>query len=189
MMSSRLSIVLLSCIGIVAGTALLRSQPTVQAQGKPALNPAAPTNEIAALRAEIEVLKAKATDQAHVMNSVAYHFANLWFAGQEQNWPLAEFYWSETRSHMRWAVRVIPVRKDPQGNEVRLQGILDPIEKSALEDLHKTIVDQNGENFSGAYRRMLESCYACHLASGKPYLRLHIPESPPEPLIRFEPQP
>lgn len=48
----------------------------------------------------IEILKAKASDQAHVMVSVAYHFGNLWFAAQKQNWPLAEFYWLETRAHI-----------------------------------------------------------------------------------------
>ncbi|MCI0534781.1 MAG: hypothetical protein L0Z50_06110 [Verrucomicrobiales bacterium] len=167
--------------------ALLRSQPAVQPQGASASKPTTPTNEIAALRAEIEVLKGKPTDQAHVMTSVAYHYANLWFAGQKENWPLAEFYWTEVRSHMSWAVRVIPVRKDPQGNDVRLPEILDPIEKSAFEDLHKTISDKNVETFRDSYKQMLDSCYACHLASGKPFLRLQIPERPPEPLIRFEP--
>ena len=100
------------------------------------------------------------------MHSVAYHYANLWFAGQKKNWPLAEFYWLEVRSHMRWAVRVIPVRKDPQGNEVRLQEILDPIEKSVFEDLHKSISEKNAERFGDSYKQMLDNCYACHLASG-----------------------
>jgi hypothetical protein len=185
----KLAIILVLCCAVGASTALLRSQPATQLQGTPAAKPSAPTNEIAALRAEVEALKGKATDQAHVMNSVAYHFANLWFAGQKMNWPLAEFYWAETRSHMRWAVRVIPVRKDPQGNEVRLQEILDPIEKSAFEDLHKSISEKNAERFRDSYKQMLDSCYACHLTSGKPFLKLQIPAQPPEPLIRFAPDP
>src|SRR5258706_515215 len=78
------------------------------------------TNEIAALRAEIERLKGMVPDQSHAMKDVAYHFANLWFAGEKKNWPLADFYWSETRSHLHWAVRIIPVRKDAKGNEIRL---------------------------------------------------------------------
>lgn len=145
--------------------------------------------ELAALRAEVEVLKSKATDQAHVMHSVAYHFGNLWFAAQKQNWPLAEFYWGETRSHLRWAVRVIPVRKDPQGNPVRLEEILGSIEKTTFEELHKTIQGKNLGGFSDGYRQMLESCTACHVAAGKPYLKLRVPDRPPEPLMQFEPQP
>jgi len=190
MIRSKLSTLLVLCLAIAAGVALLNSQPASQPQGTTPKPKAAPApNEIDALRAEIELLKGKATDQAHVMNSVAYHFGNLWFAGERKNWPLAEFYWLETRSHMRWAVRVIPVRKDPQGNEIRLQEILDPIEASVFEELHKSIAEKNSEQFRETYKQMLDSCYACHLASGKPFLKLQIPVHTPEPMIRFEPEP
>src|SRR5947208_14509534 len=128
--------------------------------------------EVAAVKAEIERLKGIVPDQSHAMKDVAYHFANLWFAAQKKNWPLAEFYWAETRSHLRWAVRIIPVRKDPQGKEVRLADLLDPIEKTALEAVHKTIREQNSEQFPEAYTQMLARCYACHVASCKPILRI-----------------
>src|SRR4051812_4768898 len=106
------------CSGIATSFALLHSQPTEQARSSPAqTKPADTTNEIAALQAEVNRLKGIVPDQSHAMKDVAYHYGNLWFAGQKTNWPLAEFYWSETRSHLRWAVRIIPVRKDPQGNE------------------------------------------------------------------------
>jgi len=155
---------------------------------KPA--PTAETSpEVAALKADIERLKGMVPDQSHAMKDVAYHFANLWFAAQHKNWPLAEFYWAETRSHLRWAVRIIPVRKDPQGKDIRLAEILDPIEKTALEEVHKTIREKNGEQFPEAYKQMLASCYACHVAAGKPFLRLQIPQQPEVPIIRFEPEP
>ena len=60
--------------------------------------------DIAALAADVEVLKAKATDQSHVMKDVSEHFGNLWFAAQAENWPLADFFLSETHSHLKWAV-------------------------------------------------------------------------------------
>lgn len=145
--------------------------------------------EVAALRADIERLKGMVPDQSHAMKDVAYHFANLWFAAQHKNWPLAEFYWAETRSHLRWAMRIIPVRKDPQGQDIRLVDILDPIEKTTLEEVHRTIREQNGEQFAVTYQQMLGSCYACHIAAGKPFLRLQIPQQPEVPIIRFEPEP
>lgn len=141
----------------------------------------------AALEAEVNRLKGMVPDQSHAMKDVGYHFANLWFAGEKANWPLAEFYWSETRSHLRWAVRIIPVRKDPRGNEIRLQEILDPIEKGSLEEIHKAIAEKSTEKFEKAYRQMMESCYSCHLASGKPFLKLHIPAQPEAPIINFDP--
>jgi hypothetical protein len=145
--------------------------------------------EIATLQAEVNKLKEIVPDQSHAMKDVGYHFANLWFAAEKKNWPLADFYWSETRSHLRWAVRIIPVRKDPEGREIRLQEILEPIEKTSLEEVHKAINEKNAANFEVAYKQMLDSCYACHLASGKPYLRLQIPKEPEAPIINFDPQP
>ena len=163
------------------------AEPTPDAS-PPAL-PAEWSAEVAALKAEIARLKGIVPDQSHAMKDVAYHFANLWFAAQKQNWPLAEFYWAETRSHLRWAVRIIPVRKDPQGNDIRLADILDSIEKTTLEEVHTTIRAQNSAQFPDAYRQMLASCYACHVAAGKPFLRLQIPHQPEVPIIKFDPEP
>ncbi|MDE2507185.1 MAG: hypothetical protein KGM43_08250, partial [Planctomycetota bacterium] len=55
--------------------------------------------------AEVKALRDLIPDQAHIMADVGYHFTNLWFAGDAENWPLADFYLSETKSHLRWAVR------------------------------------------------------------------------------------
>jgi hypothetical protein len=155
----------------------------------PAALPAELSADVAALKAEITRLKGIVPDQSHAMKDVAYHFANLWFAAQHKNWPLAEFYWAETRSHLRWAIRILPVRKDPQGKDLQLADILDPIEKTALEEVHKAIREQNDEQFPKVYKQMLASCYACHVAAGKPFLRLQIPQQPEVPIIRFESEP
>src|SRR5215475_2002600 len=83
--------------------------------------------EVAKLKAEVERLKGVVPDQSHAMSDVAYHYANLWFAGQKKNWPLAQFYLDETRSHLKWAVRIIPVRKDAAGRDVDLNGIREAV--------------------------------------------------------------
>src|SRR6478735_3710368 len=106
-----------------------------------------PDPEIAALKAEVERLKGMVPDQSHAMKDVAYHFTNLWFAAQEKNWPLADFYLSETRSHLHWAVRIIPIRKTPQGQELRLADILEPMDKSVLTELKATITAKDSEAF------------------------------------------
>jgi len=166
------------------------NSPVASAAEAPKLAPTAETSpEVTALKAEIERLKGMVPDQAHAMKDVAYHFTNLWFAAQHKNWPLAEFYWAETRSHLHWAVRIIPVRKDPQGNDIRLADILDSIEKTVLEEVHQSIREQNGAQFPEAYKQMLESCYGCHVTAGKPFLRLQIPQQPEVSIMRFEPEP
>jgi hypothetical protein len=180
----------ITCTVMTAGLVLSRSQSL--AQSKPAnaeRKTTNPADDIAALRGEVNRLKGMVPDQSHAMKDVAYHFENLWFAGQKTNWPLAEFYWSETRSHLHWAVRIIPVRKDPQGNEVRLTEILDPIDKTSLQQVGDAIKARDTTRFTEAYKQMLQSCYACHLAAGKPFLKLQIPAHPEVTIIQFEPEP
>jgi len=144
--------------------------------------------ELAALKAEVDRLKGMATDQSHAMADVGYHYANLWFAGQKQNWPLAKFYFDETRSHLNWAVRIIPVRKTRAGDEVDLKAILQAVDTSLLGEVGKAIDEKDREKFSASYRQSLEGCYACHKASEKPYLRPQIPEIPAAPIINFNPE-
>jgi hypothetical protein len=181
------SVLIAICV-IGAGFAVLQSHPAAQTPTT-ATHKSGDADELAALRAEVSRLQGLLPDQSHAMKDVAYHFANLWFAGQNTNWPLAEFYWSETRSHLRWAVRIIPIREDTQGNEIRLTEILDSIDKTSLQQVGDAIKAGESAKFSEAYKQMLDSCYACHLASGKPFLRLQIPTQPEVPIIRFEPAP
>ena len=143
--------------------------------------------EIARLNAEIEQIKGRLASQSHAMMDVDYHFANLWFAGQAKNWPLAQFYLNETRSHLRWAVRIISVRRVP-GGEVDLRGLLEAVDSTGLADVGKAIADKNSEGFGAGYRRTLEGCYACHKAFDKPYLRPRIPEQAESRIINFDPQ-
>jgi hypothetical protein len=69
------------------------------------------------LAARVKAVEDLIPSQSHMMADVGDHFTNLWFAGRAQNWPLADFYLGETKSHLRWAVRRIPIRNfDPKAN-------------------------------------------------------------------------
>jgi len=124
-------------------------------------------------------------DQAHVMADVGYHFANLWFAVENRNWPLAQYYLGETRSHLRWAVSIHPVRKTSTGAEVDLKGILDAVDNSLLSEVAKSIETKDAAKFKTAYQQTLVGCYACHSACEKPFLRLQIPTVPAATIINF----
>jgi hypothetical protein len=178
---------------ILIGSILLPSSAALRGHAaEPLLQPrtkAAATDqsaEIAALKAEIERLKGMVPDQSHVMKDVAYHFSNLWFAGKAQNWPLAAFYLGETRSHLRWAVRVRPTRRTAAG-DIDLAGILDGLDRSSLAALQKTIEAKDAAAFATAYTDTLTGCYACHQASEKPYLRPHVPDAPEGRMIELVP--
>ena len=142
--------------------------------------------EISRLKAEIDQLKGRLPSQSHAMMDVGYHFANLWFAGQRGNWPLAQFYLDETRSHLRWAVRIVPVRRTKSG-DVDLRGLLEAVDNGGLAQIGKAIASTDLPAFAGAYRQTLEGCYTCHKAADKPYLRPRIPETPEAKIINFDP--
>ncbi|MEX2137630.1 MAG: hypothetical protein WD894_00085 [Pirellulales bacterium] len=144
--------------------------------------------DLAALTAEIETIKGKLPDQAHAMQDVGYHFTNLWFAGQKEHWDLANFYWLEVRSHLRWAVRIIPKRKDLAGREIDLPAILQAFENTPLKQLEDSIKANDKTKFDEAYRFTLESCYACHKASDKPFIRPQMPSQPEAHIINFDPK-
>jgi hypothetical protein len=139
------------------------------------------------LRAEVARLKGMVPDQAHAMSDVGYQFANLYFAGQAGNWPLAQFYCDETRSHLRWAVRIIPMRKDSAGRDVDLGGILTAVEQTSLKELDQSIKAKDKDKFAVAYKTQMENCMACHRASSKEFIHLCVPERPDAGIIDFRP--
>jgi hypothetical protein len=83
---------------------------------------------------------------------------------------------------------VIPVRKDNLGQDIQLDKILEAFENSPLAQLQEAITAQDQNKFVAAYKFSLETCYACHKAADKPFLRSQIPTHPAEPTINFDPQ-
>ncbi|HEV2984485.1 MAG TPA: hypothetical protein VGX46_08855 [Vicinamibacterales bacterium] len=186
--SMRGAILILS--GALAGGAIghyaFPSRP--RASVAPASTESAAQTELVSVKADIAKLKGATPSQSHAMADVGYHFANLWFAGTKQNWDLATFCFDETRSHIKWAIRIIPVRKDPAGNPVDLQGIFDGIDTSLFAQVKAAIDGRNREKFVIAYKNTLDGCYACHKSAGKPFLRLTIPTAPAQPILNYQPE-
>jgi hypothetical protein len=152
-----------------------------------AQSPGASQPEAAALKTQIDALRGLIPSQSHAMADVDYHFANLWFAAKNSNWPLAEFYFNETRSHLNWAVRIRPVRRLSSGGEFDLRPMLQGVENSSLADLRVAIGKHDHKAFEAAYRQTISACYACHMTAEKPYLRPHIPEAPATRMIDLRP--
>ena len=121
-------------LGVAGGAAAQQASATQQA---PAAN-----DDPAALRAEIERLKTIVPGQAFAMTQVAYNFNNLWFAAHAENWPLAQFYVNETRTRLRWALRITPVRKISTG-DLQLQPLLDALEKDPFAKVGEAVAAKN----------------------------------------------
>jgi hypothetical protein len=172
-------------VGLCVGVALHALGPAGRTHANE--DRAARDPELVALKAEIQSIKDRLPDQAHAMQDVANQFSNVWFAEEKRNWDLTTFYLGETRSHLRWAVRIIPKRKDLNGKDVDLVSILQSVENSALEQVETAIKAKDHDRFVPAYRFTLESCYACHKAASKPYLRPRIPTGPGTHIVNFNP--
>ncbi len=157
------------------------------AQPAPGVQPATATeDEIAALKADVEVLKGKTPSASVAMADVGFHWSNLWFAGQSANWPLAGYYFSEARNHIRWLTRINPMPKGPDGMPVDVKGIFDGIDTSTLAAVKAAIDKKDRKEFETAYRGALESCYQCHKAVGRAYLRPMIPKALPQTIINLD---
>jgi hypothetical protein len=143
--------------------------------------------DIAELKAAVQMLIDKAPSASVAMADVSFHWSNLWFAGQNRNWPLASYYYSEARNHVRWLIRINPTPKGPDGKPVDLKGIFDAIDTSTFAAV-KTAIDKNDSaQFPVVYKAALESCYSCHKSVGRPYLRPQIPKTVPQTIVNLDP--
>jgi cytochrome c553 len=144
-------------------------------------------NEIATLKADVQTLKDKAPSASVAMADVSFHWANLYFAGQAKNWPLANYYYSEARNHVRWLIRINPMPKGPDGMPVDLKAIFDAIDTSTFAALKAAIDKKDSAQFPVVHKAALESCYSCHKSVGRPYLRPQIPKTVPQTIVNLDP--
>jgi hypothetical protein len=169
---------------LLAGRAVRDVMPAASAQAPAAGRAAQPPLDIPV---DVAHLKDVVPSQSHAMMDVSFHWTNLWFAAQKRNWPLAQFYFDESRQHIQWTIRIRPIRKDADGKDVDLKGIFDGIDTSSLDAVKQAIARKDLPTFTAAYKTMLESCYSCHKASSKPYLRPMVPTAPASTAINFDP--
>ncbi|HLX63248.1 MAG TPA: hypothetical protein VKX17_18395 [Planctomycetota bacterium] len=188
-MHSKHLILFASLLVLAAAVFFFLSRPlhTESSTVPPASTPAAPSAELTQLREQVKKLEGLVPDQAAIMTKVAYHFTNLWFAADQENWPLADFYLGEVRNNVKWAVRSKPMRKGPNNEDVDLNAIATALDKGQFTDLKKAIDTKDKAHFAQLYDDTLKTCYACHKASAKPYLRPQRPTQQEVRIINMDP--
>ena len=141
--------------------------PAQSAAGAP------PAIDLKALDADVTRLKALLPSNSHIMMDVRWHWTNLWFAGRAKNWPLAQFYFNETRSHIQWLIKKSPKigSRGPDKEEVDASRRSSTRSiTSSLADVKNAIAAEDSAKFAATYKTMLDSCYSCHKSVGRPYL-------------------
>ena len=84
-------------------------------------------------------------------------------------------------------MRKSPIIRGQDGMDVDVKSIFDAIDTSSLADVKAAIEKKDSVKFGATYKTMIESCYSCHKAVGRPYLRPMIPTAPAMTTINLDP--
>ena len=104
------------------------------------------------------------------MSGIQVHHAKLWFAGQGQNWKLADFEIGEIREAVEDIQRYCTDRP-----EIKPLPMLAP----ALDTMDKAIKQQDAAAFKAAFTLLTNTCNNCHHASDHEFNVIKVPDSPP----------
>ena len=133
-------------------------------------------NEIDSLK--IEVLNTYKPGLGEFMLTEQMHHAKLWFAGINENWPLANFELGEIKETFDNAVKYLPERKETK--EI-------PMIYPALDSLQSSINQKDLKRFTQSFNTLTETCNECHQAVHFQFNVIKIPTSEPVNNQEFKP--
>jgi hypothetical protein len=102
------------------------------------------------------------------MSGIQAHHAKLWFAGQHQNWKLADFEVHEIMEAVEAIQKFQTERKESQ---------LMVMIKPSLDSVNKAIEKKNPTLFKGSYAMLTNSCNNCHRATAFEFNVVKIPDA------------
>ncbi|MBS1656454.1 MAG: hypothetical protein JSU05_16485, partial [Bacteroidetes bacterium] len=104
------------------------------------------------------------------MSSIQVHHNKLWFAGQNQNWKLADF---EIHEIMEAIDNIKELETDrPESKKIDM---LNP----ALDSINHAIQEQNSTSFKNSFIFLTQTCNNCHIETNFEFNQVKIPETPP----------
>jgi len=135
-----------------------------------ACNQAAESNQM--VKARIDSLENKLSQSykpgfGEFMTGIQSHHAKLWFAGQNQNWKLADFEVHEIMESLDDIKKYEVDRKESQNI-----GMLNP----AIDSINKAIKEKNMAQFKSSYTLLTNTCNNCHVASEFEFNVVKVPD-------------
>jgi len=133
-------------------------------------------NQVSQTQSKIDSLQSQVVDKAYkpglgeFMTGIQLHHAKLWFAGQNQNWPLADFEVHEIQESLD---DINEFCKDRP--EVKSIGMLRP----AIDSVTNSIQQKNLQLFEKRFSLLTTTCNNCHKATDHGFNVVIIPTSPP----------
>lgn len=102
------------------------------------------------------------------MSGIQAHHSKLWFAGQNENWKLADFEVHEIMEAIEDIQKFQTERKESQ-----MIGMINP----ALDSINNAIQQKNPTLFKSRYTLLTNSCNNCHHAANFEFNVVKIPDS------------
>jgi hypothetical protein len=104
------------------------------------------------------------------MSGIQAHHSKLWFAGQNENWKLADFEVHEIMEAIEDIQKFQTERKESQ-----MVGMINP----ALDSINNAIQQKNPVLFKSSYISLTNTCNKCHRAADFEFNVVKIPASQP----------
>lgn len=138
-----------------------------------------------ALQARIDSLQHRLDDAyrpglGEFMSGIQVHHAKLWFAGNAQNWDLANFEVGEIRETLD------DVRKYCSD---RPELVYLPMIEPAMDSVSAAVKQESLPRFKSAFILLTNTCNNCHRATKHEFNVIRVPLTPPFTNQVFEKQP
>ncbi len=117
-----------------------------------------------------------------LMVDLGIRHASLWFAGDAENWPLADYMVHELEELVEEIEELHPVYR-----EVQVAALLGEMTHPAVEALEDAVEEEDRTAFAEGYDQLTAACNACHVASDRGALVIQRPTAPPLTNLRFSP--
>jgi hypothetical protein len=139
-------------------------------------------SDVAALKTRVEKIEGLLPGPGEAMSGIQVHFAKLHFAGEAGNWDLARFELAEIKENLDLVVTL-----RPEDNGVDLKGLADAFERTQLAGVAGAIEAGDPARFDRLYAESIAMCNACHERTGRPFIVITSPTSPPVPNQQWRP--
>lgn len=133
------------------------------------------TSENRSMQARIDSLEQRLSKTykpgfGEFMSGIQVHHAKLWFAGQAQNWELADFEIHEIQESLAGIREYCTDRKETK--DIAMIDL-------PIDSLAKAIEMKSLPQFRSSYTSFTNTCNNCHQATDHAFNVLTIPSSPP----------
>jgi hypothetical protein len=142
---------------------------------------AAYEDSLKSIQTDLTSVKGSAPGLGEFMTTMQLHMGKLWFAGKASNWELAGYELDELRETMESAESLHEIK-----NGVNVSNVLDSVLQTQIAQVAESIKRKNQADFQKAYDETRNACNGCHEESGRKFIHIIRPTSPPVTNQRWE---